>query len=358
MSELIVKTENHTTIRWKLLAGASAMVLASYLSTSGVAQASGKDHPMVWIELDGQFANQSAGEESFIPAFVLASPFDGATPIARKRPPSGWFEGGKISFEPVESDWVLSLGVRYGKSSRKGVVYQKTRHHGAYYSSFAPFFYTAYQNSRGATSEKHLIVDFQAGMDVGLGRFGSQGTSTFSLGVRYAKFDSHNSMSIKSVTAQVPSSFYIFNGSFAAQRKFIGIGPTLSWDASADLAGNTSAGSLTVDWGVNAAMLFGRQKLNGHYQKTQLYQPSNAYFELPQTTVYRTVRSLSRSKGATVPNLGGFAALSLRYPSAKLSLGYRVDYFFGALDGGIDTHKNYDRGFYGPFASFSVGLGG
>ncbi len=358
MSELIAKTENHTTIRWKLLAGTSAMVLASYLSASGAARASGEDHPMVWIELNGQFVNQTADEESFIPAFVLASPFDGATPIARKRPPSGWFEGGKISFEPASADWMLSLGVRYGKSSRKGVVYQKTRHHGAYYSSFAPFFYTAYQNSRGATSEKHLIVDFQAGKDVGLGRFGSQGTSTFSVGLRYAKFDSKNSMSIKSQTAQVPSSFYIFQASFDAQRKFIGIGPSLSWDASADLVGNASAGSLSIDWGVNGAVLFGRQKVNGQYQKTQLYQPGNAYFEAPKTTVYRTVRPLARSKGATVPNLGGFAALSLRYPNAKLSLGYRVDYFFGALDGGIDSHKAYDRGFYGPFASFSVGLGG
>lgn len=351
MSELIVKTKNQTAIRWELLAGVSGLVLASYLSSVSTARASEKDQPMVWLELGAQFANQSADEDAFIPPFVQASPFDGAIPLARKRPPSGWFESGKISFEPAHSDWSFSLGVRYGKNSRQGVTYQKTRH-GSYY------LHTAYQNSRSATSEKHLIVDFQAGKDVGLGRFGEQGTSRFSVGVRYAKFDSHNSMNIKSVTQLVPSSYYIFSGSFAAQRKFIGVGPSLSWDASANLAGNPTEGSLTFDWGVYGAVLFGRQKVNGHYQKTQLFQPSNSYLQLPKTTVYQTGRPLSRSRGATVPNLGGFAALSLRYSNAKLSLGYRADYFFGALDGGIDTHKAYDRGFYGPFASFSVGLGG
>lgn len=351
MSELIVNSKKQSGLRWELLAGVSGVVLASYLSSASAVQASEKEHPMVWIELGAQFANQSADEESFIPPFVQASPFDGAIPLARKRPPSGWFESGKISFEPVDSDWTFSLGVRYGKNSRQGVTYQKTRH-GSYY------LHTAYQNSRSATSEKHLIVDFQAGKDVGLGRFGAHGASMLSVGVRYAKFDSHSSMNIKSVTQLVPSSYYIFNGSFAAQRKFIGVGPSLSWDASANLTGNPEAGSLTFDWGVNGAVLFGRQKVDGQYQKTQLFQPSNAYFQLPKTTVYRTVQPLSRSKSATVPNLGGFAALSLRYPNAKVSLGYRVDYFFGALDGGIDQHKAYDRGFYGPFASIGIGLGG
>ncbi|HVP86119.1 MAG TPA: hypothetical protein VMS78_15470 [Rhizomicrobium sp.] len=351
MSELIVNSRKQPGHRWELLAGVSGAVLASYLLSANAAQASEKDQPMVWIELGAQFANQSADEEPFIPPFVQASPFDGAIPLARKRPPSGWFENGKISFEPVDSDWSFSLGVRYGKNSRQGVTYQKTRH-GSYY------LHTAYQNSRSATSEKHLIVDFQAGKDVGLGRIGAHGTSMLSAGVRYAKFDSHSSMNIKSVTQLVPSSYYIFNGSFAAQRKFIGVGPSLSWDASANLTGNPEAGSLTLDWGVNGAVLFGRQKVSGQYQKTQLFQPSNAYFQLPRTTVYRTVHPFSRSKGATVPNLGGFAALSLRYPNAKVSLGYRVDYFFGAVDGGIDQHKAYDRGFYGPFASISIGLGG
>jgi hypothetical protein len=59
-----------------------------------------------------------------------------------------------------------------------------------------------------------------------------------------------------------------------------------------------------------------------------------------------------------VPNIGGFAGLSVRFPNAKVSLGYRADAFFGAMDGGIDVRKTYDRDFYGPFATISIGLGG
>jgi hypothetical protein len=67
---------------------------------------------------------------------------------------------------------------------------------------------------------------------------------------------------------------------------------------------------------------------------------------------------MDRSRSVIVPNVGGFAGLSYRYSNAKLSLGYRADFFFGAMDGGIDTRKTYDRNFYGPFATISVGLGG
>lgn len=42
----------------------------------------------------------------------------------------------------------------------------------------------------------------------------------------------------------------------------------------------------------------------------------------------------------------------------KLSLGYRADFFFGAIDGGIDARKSETVGFYGPFASIGIGLGG
>ena len=57
-----------------------------------------------------------------------------------------------------------------------------------------------------------------------------------------------------------------------------------------------------------------------------------------------------------VPNVGGFAGLSFRYADAKVSFGYRADFFFGAIDGGIDARKSETLGFYGPFATISIGL--
>jgi hypothetical protein len=45
-------------------------------------------------------------------------------------------------------------------------------------------------------------------------------------------------------------------------------------------------------------------------------------------------------------------------PNSEISLGYRADFFFGAVDGGLSTPEKETRGFYGPFAKISVGLGG
>jgi hypothetical protein len=74
--------------------------------------------------------------------------------------------------------------------------------------------------------------------------------------------------------------------------------------------------------------------------------------------VYSTSHHQTRSRRVTIPNLGGFAGLSVRYPNAKFSLGYRADFFFGAVDAGIDARHAKDLGFHGPFATISIGLGG
>ena len=60
----------------------------------------------------------------------------------------------------------------------------------------------------------------------------------------------------------------------------------------------------------------------------------------------------------TIPNVGGFAGVSFRYANAKVSFGYRGDFFFNAMDTGWDTRKSSTVGFYGPFATISIGLGG
>jgi hypothetical protein len=60
----------------------------------------------------------------------------------------------------------------------------------------------------------------------------------------------------------------------------------------------------------------------------------------------------------TVPNVGGFAALSYRFTNAKISAGYRADFFFGAKDSGLETRTTADVGFHGPFATISFGIGG
>jgi hypothetical protein len=65
----------------------------------------------------------------------------------------------------------------------------------------------------------------------------------------------------------------------------------------------------------------------------------------------------TRSRNVTVPNVGGSIGLSWKLQNFKMSFGYRADFFFNAIDGGIDARKSENRAFYGPYASISVGLG-
>jgi hypothetical protein len=140
-----------------------------------------------------------------------------------------------------------------------------------------------------------------------------------------------------------------------ASRSFRGIGPSLSWSASAAVLGNEEAGEITFDLGLNASVLFGRQKAavdhatQAHHATPYKYYP-NLY--APRSN------SSARSRSVTIPNLGGFAGLSVKYPNAKVSLGYRTDFFFGAVDAGIDQRRTKNLGFSGPFATISIGLGG
>ncbi len=115
-----------------------------------------------------------------------------------------------------------------------------------------------------------------------------------------------------------------------------------------------------MDWGLNAAVLFGRQSAKSRHQTTarygrgrnSIYHPTSRVV-LPQRGPY----THTRSRNVTVPNIGGTVGLSWKLQNFKMSLGYRADFFFNAIDGGIDARKSENRAFYGPYASISIGLG-
>jgi hypothetical protein len=150
-----------------------------------------------------------------------------------------------------------------------------------------------------------------------------------------------------------------------AARSFHGIGPSLSWEGSTPFSGNLHDGQFNIDWGINGALLFGRQKAKISHQTTGRYyrgKYTKPLDDSPIPTHYITPtkihKAFSRSKSVTVPNLGALVGISYRIENFKMSAGYRIDYFFGAMDGGIDANKTYDRSFHGPFAKISIGLGG
>jgi hypothetical protein len=380
MSELIQKNDNSVAVRWKLLTGASALALTAHLAASGAARAEDADMPTLWIELGGQFSTLHDGVETFSPSLMADRPanFEPSQNF-EKQARHGFDEFGAISLQPEGSNWVLSAAVQYGRASTKKYHLEQTNPDFKYFQS-APRLgmpiAQRFAETTAKTSDQRLVVDFTAGKDVGLGLFGKDSTSVVSAGVRFAQFLSRSNIALKSdpdwhITSQYFTYFhtYISYGqafhshlaSLKAERSFTGVGPSVSWKSSQRLWGDSRDASLMLDWGVNAAILFGRQKSHTHHQSTGKSFYHHGPFltgpAVPHTTaVLPATPDHTRTRNVTVPNIGAFAGLSFKYPNAKISFGYKADFFFGAVDGGIDARKTYDRSFYGPYATVSIGL--
>jgi iron complex outermembrane receptor protein len=381
-------------IKARLLTTASAVALTVSVYLIGSAEAADVDRPLVWIELGGQFEQFSGQGDTFAPPFISTYDWGAAgltSPAATQSMHVFSYGGeGSISFQPSDSDWVFSAAVRYGRSHGARHVHEQpqgpTLH--SVYAYYVPGygfpccksrtvneFSSNFEDTRTTSSDSHIVLDFQVGKDVGLGMFGHGSTSVIGAGIRFAQFRSRAAVNIN---AREDVHFYNYFTGFTAPgsyfagryspaerhrdfvlfgqgaRSFGGLGPSLTWNASAPFVGNEEDGEVTIDWGVNAAILFGKQKSATKHQTSGYYvRPKYGH----SVIAYPPMATRTRSRNVMVPNVGGFAGLSFRYSDAKLSLGYRGDFFFGAIDAGIDTRREATRAFYGPFASISVGLG-
>jgi len=372
MSELIQKNDGRATIRWKLLTGASALALTAYVASSSAVRADDSDRPMFWLEFGGQMEMLKGTSRTFIAPFMLVdptpAPYLGATPTENQRAPNFAFGGeGKLTFQPENSDWIFSASIRYGRSHGNRHVHHQTLQHVSEYVVSRARLYSGtrviapFEDTKARNDEHHAFLDFQAGHDVGIGAFGHESTWTLSAGVRFAQLSAKSSLDIRarpSLTTMPPTgrgnSFvtayeYVMSGH--AERGFHGVGPLVSWHGTAPVAGNLDQGELTLDLGIDAALLFGRQKAKiDHATKTYHF----AYFSYSQ--VNSTGNAPRRSRSLTVPDAGAFAGLSWRERDAKVSFGYRADILFGAMDTGIDTAKKSNVTFNGPYASISIGF--
>ncbi|HVZ69773.1 MAG TPA: hypothetical protein VG891_09940 [Rhizomicrobium sp.] len=375
MSELIQKNNNRATVKWQLLASVSALALIANAVTQ--AKAEDSDRPTVWIELGGQMELMQSAGDPFTAPFLLVSPkpnvYAGSTLIDQQKASRLAFGlEGKVSFQPEDSDWIFSAGIRYGRSHARRHVHNQSAPP-SIQITFYGYQYTAHKygaafsDIRSLSNTSHTVLDFSAGRDVGLGIMGRNGSSAISGGVRIAQFSSHMSSDIEArpgIVTNFPlpiplpfTGFRQYEMHNAAERSFHGVGPSVSWNGSASLIGNPDHAQLMLDVGVNAAILFGRQKARTSHNTAAYYKPPVKYGGYPTLYPPRSNHS-TRSRSVTVPNLGGFAAISMKYPNAKITLGYRADFFFGAVDTGIDQRRTKDLGFSGPFATVSIGLGG
>jgi len=376
MSELLRQAHCGTDLRRALLAGASLLAFATGVATAEPSYADGNGQPQVWIELGGQLNELRGLGDAYDPPFsskIVADGFDSpleAQSIGHK----GFSEDFSISLRPERLDWTFSVALRYGRTSGGSVKHQQTpgcpcqvtvpTSSGGTYTGTISKPGACFSETRPRVNESHLLLDFQAGKDVALGLFGKEATSMVGFGIRFAQFSSKRTLEMRAdpdftiprAFLKYPQYHHSYHVTSDFDRSFRGIGPSLAWKASTPVAGGIDSGQLAIDWGVNAALLFGRQKTRGQHKTMGTSYRSRPGKYRSNTTLHRTGPTNDRTHSVTVPDLGGFAGISYRYNIAKLSAGYRVDWFFNAIDGGIDTRKSEDRAFYGPYASISLGL--
>jgi hypothetical protein len=299
-----------------------------------------------------------------------------------KAPKSGFDWQGKLALQLPDSDWMLTAGIRYGRSGRNKLVHGSeipgtrtkeklilTKYCDSPFVSNYDICHSGanrkFIDARTAQSEQHAIMDFEAGVNVGIGLFGSNGQGTISGGLRMAQFKSNALSDINSDPEYFfePTGEYhnVYESRNAEERSFHGVGPEVTWEANQTVWGAPSTGEISLDWGLNAAVLFGRQSMNAKHFTSYCHVNgvsggrTGCVTALPSHTRVKTTR---RTRRKIVPNLGGYIGASARYNNAKLSFGYRADTFFGAMDGGQEAAKDYNRGFYGPYMNVSIGLGG
>jgi iron complex outermembrane receptor protein len=387
MSESTNTQNSERRIRRYLLTTVSALALLASVGTRDARAVDDDiDRPTIWIELGSQLEHIEGQGDPSTPGFLTMNPnspvLTPMSPIqAQNPPPLNFTEDGTVSFQPEDSNWVFSANIRFGRSSnRREVHHQTTKVHykytsgGSHNSSQPPITKEDFADTQVHLQESHAILDFSAGKDMGLGMFGGRASSTISLGVRFAQFISKQTVDIRArpdvhfkyfPSATKPQHIFPYFNSYhateKASRSFHGIGPSLSWDSSAPIAGNPKNGEFSFDWGANAALLFGRQKARVQDQETGHYASKAAFFNThyavpPYIVTYQHPGGHITDRSVVVPNVGGTAGASWRIDNVKVSAGYRADFFFGAMDVGIDSRKSSTMGFYGPFASVSVGF--
>ncbi len=300
----------------------SALAVLALLQGSNKAGAeeSDADHPTVWVELGGQLERVDAPSERFAPSFLLRTPRPTPETISPVNvghsPRYSVGEEGKIIVEPRGSLWVFSAGVRYGRSNSALHLHQQTYSTqpliptGAYGTPAKWPHAVQFADTKRRDNENHLVVDFQAGRDVGLGMFGGASTLSSILEFALPSSDRMEMSSSETDPDAHPTFFYygnfkilyggIYHSNSAAasfKRSFHGLGPSLSWTASAPVVGRPEEGQVSLDWGINVAVLFGRQKAAVHHQTTAVYHKGK-YNDIhyPRTTLYRKHPARSESR--------------------------------------------------------------
>ena len=262
--------------RVTLLAGVAASALAA---ASPMAAAQSKPAG-VFLEVEGQLT-------------FGASDFDlGVSPVTLNATSTdeGNGAGGAVTLGYVmSSGWSTSL--RYRRSNTDHVFGQQSPPLYGNLPAYLPL-----PIGRAEVSAQYHALDFEVGKDFGLGT----GTAQLFGGIKYAQYDRH---------IEAPLAGYPGYG-FLMRHEFEGVGPRIGIRGSIPVASGVSlVGSTAI------AALFGE-----------------AQFSDALTAGGASLFPFSATDDRTVAALDAEAGLSFSLGSASLTVGYRIDTMFNALD--------------------------
>ncbi len=327
-----------TTLRKRALTGVSAVALAIMVG-QGPALADGHERPS-WLMLEFGYDIYAGDEQGWteIPGQIVRDiePDDGLH--------------GAVGFVTPWQDSAYDIGIfaRFGGSFNEDSSQTRTPtatvgpFASAPYNILGGTTYTGFSSASVDHEEKHVIVDFEARRDIGMG---GGIDVTAKAGFRFAYFDAETDTNFSRISPTL--------GGLSEERNstFIGFGPKLGFDAVVPMSG-----SMQFDFSGDASLLFGDRERRVEATGT------GALAGLSVTDDDHSFR--------VVPTLGGTAGISFTpegLGGMKFTVGFKAEAFFNVYDqrvkfdpggGNGRGEKNAHRFQFGPFARITIPLDG
>ncbi|MCP4183842.1 MAG: hypothetical protein GY761_11070 [Hyphomicrobiales bacterium] len=235
----------------------------------------------------------------------------------------------------VDNDWNIGVFARFGSSNKQTEAGYASNY---YYNILGGNYSTFYSVGNATHREEHLIVDFEARRDVGLGSR-NEAQTTLIAGVRFAHFD-----------ADTDATFDLL-GTYALTQKrrfeFTGVGPKFGIEHEQQLNPYVS-----FDVSGSAAILYGRRSTD----VTTLGDVSGMS------------NNIRNERSDWVPMLEGRLGFTFSSPNSptRLSIGVEANAWFDLYDqraavttngAAIPGNENADRYSYGPYVRLTTLLG-
>jgi iron complex outermembrane receptor protein len=341
--------------------------------------APGRRQPLT-VELGGMATRVDAPNEVFAPDWV--NEFTSSNlrfPIETQEEDLDWGDGreAKLTYRSA-GGWQVAARARYGRTNGVAETWRYEFVEGPYYTDQAKYPGRPDDGRSGALSEtrdqeKHTLVDFSVGRELGLGLFGEDERSTVSLGVRYAQFEGSSQSLLVGIPEYIfptgtvdnfsPIIWNEYDSRFSRTGEFEGTGPMVSWEASKSLFPVGEFARANLDWSLSGGMLFGKQETSLEGDTRARYFAVGEFFRDldsfgPTTVTQTTLTPRSESRDVEVPFFGASLGLSYEIDRFKVGAGYSWERFSDVMDGGIAEAKEVDRTIQGPYFRLSVGFGG